>query len=142
MNKLSKRLNQLKREKQNLANEVEQEEEYLVNNLQKRLSKVLLYSTLPRALLLTPQPHPQQSLLSGLGAAPRMPSALYSFQPNVRPMIASRSIWRRRSSSGASRWAPHSRTRPNALSLARRVLGPRAGPALCPQPECLDLAER
>ena len=40
MNKLSKRLNQLKREKQTLANEVEQEEEYLVNNLQKRLAKV------------------------------------------------------------------------------------------------------
>lgn len=40
VNKLSKRLNQLKREKQTLANEVEQEEEYLVNNLQKRLAKV------------------------------------------------------------------------------------------------------
>lgn len=41
VNKLSKRLNQLKREKQTLANEVEQEEEYLVNNLQKRLAKVV-----------------------------------------------------------------------------------------------------
>ena len=35
-----KRLKQLKDEKQSLANEVEQEEEYLVNNLQKRLTKL------------------------------------------------------------------------------------------------------
>lgn len=35
-----KRLEQLKNEKQNLANEVEQEEEYLINNLQKRLQKL------------------------------------------------------------------------------------------------------
>ena len=35
-----KRLEQLKNEKQTLANEVEQEEEYLINNLQKRLTKV------------------------------------------------------------------------------------------------------
>ena len=39
-NKLMKRLQQLKNEKQVLANEVEQEEEYLVNTLQKRLHKL------------------------------------------------------------------------------------------------------
>jgi coiled-coil domain-containing protein 6 len=35
-----KRLEQLKQEKQALANEVEQEEEFLTNNLQKRLERV------------------------------------------------------------------------------------------------------
>ena len=39
-NKLMKRLQQLKDEKQTLANEVEHEEEYLVNTLQKRLQKL------------------------------------------------------------------------------------------------------
>jgi len=39
-NKLMKRLQQLKDEKQTLANEVEHEEEYLVNTLQKRLEKL------------------------------------------------------------------------------------------------------
>ena len=38
--KLMKRLADLKAEKENLANEVEQEEEFLINNLQKRLTKL------------------------------------------------------------------------------------------------------
>ncbi|KAK9814140.1 hypothetical protein WJX72_001207 [[Myrmecia] bisecta] len=40
VNKLMKRLEQLKQDKQKLANEVEFEEEYLVNNLQKRLQQL------------------------------------------------------------------------------------------------------
>jgi hypothetical protein len=39
-NKLMKRLEQLKREKQILATEVEQEEEMITNTLQKKLEKV------------------------------------------------------------------------------------------------------
>ena len=38
--KLMKRLAELKTEKETLANEVEQEEEFLINNLQKRLTKL------------------------------------------------------------------------------------------------------
>jgi len=41
-NKLMKRLEQLKREKQALATEVEQEEEMITNTLQKKLEKVRL----------------------------------------------------------------------------------------------------
>ncbi|GMH41256.1 hypothetical protein BSKO_09166 [Bryopsis sp. KO-2023] len=40
INKMMKRLEDLKMEKQNLVNQVEQEEEFLTNNLQKRLEKL------------------------------------------------------------------------------------------------------
>ncbi len=45
VNKLSKHLDQIKKEKQDLVWQVEQEEEYITNTLVKKLEQVFLVST-------------------------------------------------------------------------------------------------